>query len=87
MEYKVVCVIWEDHTQFARQPLTDINPKKDICTTISFGFIYKETKKSLTLVYDLERLPDEDAASFIIILKGCILAVKEYGTIPITKIR
>jgi hypothetical protein len=85
-EYKVAAVFWEDHQHIHRGQMVR-NPDKILLPTLSVGIILKETKKTLVLVSDIERYDDRDDASYLIILRSTITAIKEYGTIKINKLR
>ena len=84
-EYKVVAVLWDDHITFQRTALLK-HPDEIIKPTLTIGFIYKSTKKTLTIVSDLERYLDHTDASYMIILKATIRSIKEYGTIELESI-
>jgi hypothetical protein len=84
-EYKVVAVLWDDHITFQRTVLLK-HPDEVIKPTLTIGFIYKNTKKTLTVVSDLERYLDHTDASYMIILKSTIRSIKEYGTIELDNI-
>jgi hypothetical protein len=84
--YKVVAILWEDHSTFDRSPLSK-NPEEVIRPTLTIGFIYKKTKKTLTVVHDLERYQDRDDASYTVIYNSSICSIKEYGRINIESIR
>lgn len=84
-EYKVVAVLWDDHITFQRTVLLK-HPDEVIKPTLTIGFIYKDTKKTLTVVSDLERYSDHTDASYMIILKSTIRSIKEYGKIQLDSI-
>lgn len=81
-EYKVVAVLWDDHIAFDRAPLTR-NPDEVLKPTLTIGFIYKQTKKTLTVVSDVESYTDRKDASYVVILRQAIRSIKEYGTIKL----
>lgn len=81
-EYKVVAVLWDDHISFDRTTLIR-NPDDVLKPTLTIGFIYKQTKKTITVVSDLESYSDRNDASYIVILKSAIRSIKEYGTIEL----
>ena len=81
-DYKVVAVLWDDHIAFDRVPLPR-DPDDAMTPTLTIGFIHKQTKKTLTLVSDLERYEDRDEASYVVILRSCIRSIKEYGAIQL----
>jgi len=81
-EYKVITVLWDDHIAFDRSPLTK-NPDEALKPTLTIGFIYKQTKKTLTVVSDLESYVDRKDASYVVILRSAIRSIKEYGTIKL----
>jgi len=85
-EYKVVSVLWDDHTEISRSGLLK-NPEDAIRPTLSIGFIYKQTKRTITLVHDLERFEDRDDASYMVILRATICGIKEHGTIKLESIK
>jgi hypothetical protein len=84
-DYKVIAVLWDDHITFGRTELLK-NPDKSLKPTLTIGFLYNQTKKTMTVVSDLERYSDRDEASYTVILKSCVRSVKEYGDISL-KIR
>ncbi len=85
-EYPVVAVIWEDHVQFSRTGLLS-DPDKSIMPSISFGALYKETEKTITIVSNIERYAEHDDADFMVILKSTVVGVKRFGKIKLRKLR
>jgi hypothetical protein len=90
-DYPLVAILWEDHTQFRSEHIGSLKEDRNLITLIkpslSIGFIFKETAKMIILVSTLERYDDRDEADFIVILKGCIVSIKEYGTIALAKLK
>lgn len=86
MKYKVVAVIWEDHREVRRQPIIN-DPENLIFPTITIGILLKKTKRILVIVSDIERSVDDDQASYLIIFRSNILAVKEFGELEIDNLR
>jgi hypothetical protein len=82
-EYKVVAVLWDDHTTFERTTLIK-NPESVLKPTLTVGFIYKKTAKTLTVVSDLEAYTDHTDASYVVILRSTIRSIKDYGTIELS---
>lgn len=85
-DYKVVGILWQDHTQYHQMNPKKLSLKRALRPTLSIGLIYKETDNEILLVSNLERYADRDEADFMLILKGTIISVKEYGTIELRKI-
>lgn len=81
-EYKVVAVLWDDHIAVDRAALSK-NPDEIITPTLTIGFIHRQTRKTLTLVSDLERYSEHDSASYIVIIRSCIRSIREYGSIEL----
>lgn len=84
-KYKIVIILWEDHTRFTSSRMFP-DPDTAIIPTLSIGVLYKETLKSYVLVSDIERYADRDDTTYTIIRKP-VVAVKEYGEIELRKIR
>lgn len=84
-KYKIVCILWEDHTRYERAKMFS-NPDTAINPTLSTGILYKQTKKSYVLISDVERYSDRDDITYTIIRKP-IVAIKEYGEIELASIR
>lgn len=85
-KHKIVVVLWEDHTRFTSGPMVS-DPDSAIMPTLSVGIIYKETKKSLVLISDIEKYENRDDVTFTIIRKPAIISKQEYGEIQIEKLR
>lgn len=81
-EYKIVTVLWDDHIAFDRTTLVN-DPDEVLKPTLTIGFIYKKTKKTLTVVSDVESYTDRKDASYTVILRDTIRSIKEYGTIEL----
>lgn len=86
MNRKVVAVMWEDHVYVDRDSVPR-DPDDLLTTTLSIGIVYKETDKALVLVNCIETYEDRDDASYTVILKSTIQAIKEYGEIEIETLR
>lgn len=86
-EYKIVAVLWRDHTFYEGAPLNHKKALNHILPTLSVGLLWKETEESVTLVSDVERHHHGDTGNFIVIFKGSIEAVREYGTIKIRALK
>lgn len=84
-KYKIVAILWEDHTRVTSSSMV-IDPDTAIKPTLSVGIIYKDTKKSIVLVSDIERYEDRDETTYTIIRKP-VVAIREYGEIELAKIR
>lgn len=81
-EYNVVSVLWDDHTGFHRTKIIK-NPEKLMRPTLTIGFIYRQTDKTMTVVSELERYDEGDEATYVVIFKSTIRAVTEYGKIKL----
>lgn len=85
-KYPIVIVLWEDHTHVSRSQMVKF-PDDLLTPTMTVGILYKETKKSLIIVSDIERYEDHDDVTFFIILKSTIISVKDFGKIRLKKLR
>lgn len=85
-DYKVVGIFWQDHTAYSQVNPKSLSIKKALRPTLSIGLVFKETENEIVLISSLERYANRDEADFMIILKGTILSMKEYGTIELRKI-
>lgn len=85
-KHKIIAVLWEDHTRFTSGPMTN-DPDTAIMPTLSVGILYKQTKKSLVLVTDIEKYETRDDITYTIILKPAIISQQEYGEITLEKLR
>lgn len=85
-DYDIVAVLWEDHIQFSRTTFVN-NPDKAILPSLSIGVLYKETKKTITIVSNFERYHEHDDVDYMVILKSTVLSVKKFGSIKLRKIR
>ena len=86
-EYKIVAILWRDHTFFESSPLNHKKAVRSILPTLSIGFLWKETDETVTLVSDVERHHYGDTGNFTVIFKGAIVATQEYGTIEISGLK
>ena len=85
-EYKIVSVIWEDHSSFSGQSLpTDL--KSLIRPSITMGLLYKKTKRYLVIAYHIERFDYADEADFTVILRDSVLGIKEHGRLQLDNLR
>lgn len=84
-EYSVVSVLWDDHTGFHKTKLLR-NPERTMRPTLTIGFIYRQTKKTMTIVSDLERYEEGDEATYVVIFKSTIRAMTEYGKIKLANV-
>lgn len=85
-EYDIVAVLWEDHIQFSRTSFID-DPDKAIIPSLSVGVLYKDSKKTLTIVSNIERYQEHDDVDYMVILKNTVVSVKKFGSIKLRKIR
>jgi hypothetical protein len=85
-EYPIVAILWEDHLAISRSHIPK-NADKELIPTLSIGIIYSETEKTITLVSDIERYPDRDDTTYLIILKSTVTSVQKYGSIKVKKLR
>lgn len=84
--YKIIAVLWGDHTGYHRAPMIK-DFDKALMPTLTVGILYKETPKYIVVVSEIERYQDQaDEASYVIILKDAIISRKEYGDIALEKI-
>lgn len=85
-EYKIISVIWEDHSKFSGQPVpTDL--KNLIKPSITIGLLYKKTKRYIVVASHIERFDYGDEADYTIILRNSVLGIQEYGVLPIQNLR
>ena len=84
-EYKIVSVIWEDHSSFNGQLPTNL--KTLIRPSITMGLLYKKTKRYLVIAHHIERFEHTDEAEYTVILSNCVLGMKEYGQIQLDNLR
>lgn len=84
-KYKLVAILWEDHTHFDRSKMVD-DPDNAINPTLSVGILYKQTKKSYVIVSDIERYTDRDDATYTIIRKP-IVSMMVFGEIDVAPLR
>ena len=85
-KYSIESVLWNDHTHVHRGQIPE-NPDTFIIPTLSVGIILKETKKTITLISEIERYDDRDDSSFTIIFKNAILGRRKYGSIKLDNIK
>ncbi len=83
---KIVAVLWDDHVYVDRDSIPS-NPDEILTTNLSVGIIYKETEKVMVLVNCIEKYDDRDDASYTVIVKSTVPAIKEYGAIEIDSLR
>jgi hypothetical protein len=82
-EYEIVAVLWQDHVGYEKAPLPE-NPDECVeAPTLTIGFLYKETDKTITVVSEIEPYEDRDEATFSVILKSTILGLNTYGKITL----
>lgn len=87
-EYKIVSVIWEDHTSFSRSELPpNDNLEKFIRPSLTVGLLYKNTERFIIVIYNLERYDSTDEADFMLIFSDSIISIQEHGTIKLKKLR
>ena len=87
MKYPVVVILWEDHIHFDRSPIIDTPSRAFSKPVLSAGILYKEDKKAVIVISDIERYDEHDEASYTVILKSAIVATKVYGKIKIKSLR
>lgn len=85
-KYKIVAVLWEDHTRFTSSPMTN-DPDGAIIPTLSVGILYKTTEKSYVIISDIEKYDNRDDATYTIIRKPAIISQQDYGEIELEKLR
>jgi len=85
-EYKIVSVIWEDHSTFSGETLpTELESL--IQPSITTGLLYKKNKRYLIIAHHIERFDYGDKADYTVILRGSVLGMKEHGVLPIKNLR
>lgn len=85
-KYKIVAILWEDHTRFTSGPMVS-DPDSAIMPTLSVGILYKTTEKSYVLISDIEKYDHRDDATYTIIRKPAVVSQQEYGEIELTPLR
>lgn len=86
-EYPLVSVIWEDHSMFSRRELPqDDDISNYIRPTLTFGLLYKKTRKYIVVAQNIDRYGTHDEVDFMIIHKPSILGLQEYGKIKIERL-
>lgn len=80
-QYDVVAIFWEDHVQVTRSELVNDPDELIESPMLSIGLLYKETDKTVMLVHDFE---STEKATYIVILKSTIVAIKKYGQIELS---
>lgn len=86
-KYPIVAVLWNDPHIFLRTELPDEDLEDYIIPTLTVGLLYKQTDDYVVLVHTAERQFHLDEGDFTIIFNGCIISMKEFGTIKLTKLR
>ncbi len=84
--YKIVSVLWEDHSSFTQRQLPD-DLSNLIRPSLTMGLLFKKTKKHLVIASHIERYDHVDEADFMVIYRSSILGIKEYGKISIDNLR
>lgn len=84
--YKIVAVFWDDHVYVDRNKIPR-NLDDEIMTTLSIGILYKETDNTICLVNCIESYEERDDASYTLILKSTVKAMKVYGEIELANLR
>jgi UDP-3-O-acyl-N-acetylglucosamine deacetylase len=87
VKYPVVVVLWEDHIHFDRSPIMETPSKAFLKPVLSAGILYKEDKKAIIVISDIERYDEHDEASYTVILKSAIVATRVFGKIKIESLR
>lgn len=87
MQYKVVAVFWQDHMHVSRQQIPLDIEEVVMEPTLTVGLLVKKTKNTIVIVSDIERYKDRDEASYMVIFRPSIIAIKEYGDIEIQNLR
>lgn len=87
MKYPVVVVLWEDHIHFDRSPILESPSAAFITPVLTAGILYKEDKKAIIVVSDIERYQEYDDTSYTVILKSAIVATKVFGKIKLKSLR
>jgi len=85
--YAVVAVLWEDHISRIGAEIPKNPDEVFNMPTLTVGILLRETKKSLLIAHDIERLDDIDSSIYTVILKNAVIAIKEYGNIEIEGLR
>lgn len=79
-QYDIAAIFWEDHIQVTRSELVEDPDELLDKPMLSIGIIYKETDKTILLLHDIESV---EKATYIVILKSTIVAIKKYGQIEL----
>lgn len=86
-KYSIVAVLWNDPHIVLRQQLPADNLDDLFTPTLTVGVLYKKTKDFIVLIHTAERYEDFDEADYTVIFSGCVVSIKKYGTIKLTKLR
>ena len=84
--YKIVSVLWNDPHIMLRSALPEDDIKEIIIPTLTTGILFNSNDDFVTIIHTLER-GDIDEADFTLIIKGCIIAMQEFGDIELQEIR
>lgn len=85
--YEVVAVFWEDHIHFDRSPIVKKPSDAFKAPTLTVGILFREDDKALTVLSDIERYDDRDEATYTVILKSTVVAIKSFGKIKLKSLR
>lgn len=85
-QYKIVSVLWEDASTFSGQALPT-KLKNLITPSLTIGILFKKSKRYVIIASHVEKYTDRDDADYMVILRSNILAIKEYGSIPLEELR
>lgn len=85
-KHKIVSVLWVDHARFTDTKMVS-NPDEAIIPTLSVGILYKKTKNTYVIVYDIERYDDRDDMTYTIIQRATIIGETSYGEIELETMR
>ena len=87
MKYPIVVILWEDHIHFDRSPILKSPSAAFKTPVLTAGILYKQDKKAVIVVSDIERYQEYDDTSYTVILKNAIIATKVFGKIKIKSLR
>lgn len=86
-KYPIVAVLWNDPHIFLRTELPDEDLQDFITPTLTVGLLYKATDNYIVLIHTAERHSDIDEADYTVIFSGCIISIKRFGKMKLTKLR
>jgi len=85
IKYPIVAVLWNDPHIFLREELPDED--LGITPTLTVGLLYKQTDDYIVLAHTIERTSEFDESDYTVIFSGCIVSMKKFGNLKLTKLR